>query len=118
MAHEQLVAMGVDVDALIERLMGKEELVPVFMKMFVEDKNFLSLGEAIADGSNENAFIASHTLKGMCANLSLTVLYRLFSEQVEFFRSGQWEGAVAMMPEITAEYTRVADGLKQYLGLS
>lgn len=114
MEHEQLKSLGIDVDALIERLMGKKELVPVFLKMFVEDKNFDSLNEAIAAGNSENAFIASHTLKGMCANLSMTDLYKLFSAQVEYLRAGHLEEAVAMMPEISAEYKRVAEGLKQY----
>ena len=55
----------------------------------------------------EQALAASHTLKGMTGNLSMTVLFDLFSRQVEAIRGGDWERAVSLMDEITPARERV-----------
>ena len=51
----------------------------------------------------------------MCGNLSITELFKLFSEQVALFRADKWDDASAMMPEITEKYTKVTEVIKAWL---
>ena len=47
----------------------------------------------MATGDKDAALAASHTLKGVCGNLSMTALFDLLTRQVAAFRAGDWEGA-------------------------
>lgn len=100
----QLKDFGVDTAGALERFMGNEELFFRFLHKFTEDTNIIKLKEAIENGNRQEAFNASHTLKGLTGNLSLVKLSGLFSSQVEFLRGEQWEQATALMPEIEAQY--------------
>ena len=68
--RERLVSAGIDVDEALSRFLDNESLFERFLNKFLEDRNYLKLGEAIASGDNEAALAASHTLKGLCSNLS------------------------------------------------
>ncbi len=102
-----LTAAGVDVEAAVSRLMGNEALLERLLRKFAADANFAALKAAVKDGNREQALAASHTLKGMTGNLSMTVLFDLFSRQVEAIRGGDWERAVSLMDEITPARERV-----------
>lgn len=104
---EQLKNAGVDVDEVLERLGGSEALLERFLKKFAEDPNYGKLVAAIGEHDEEGALTASHTLKGVCGNLSMKTLFDLLTRQVASFRAGDWQGAADMMPEITQSYERV-----------
>lgn len=48
------------------------------LKKFLDDKTFANLVKAVSEGSGEAALAASHTLKGVCGNLSIERLFELF----------------------------------------
>ena len=111
--REQLASAGIDVDSALERFMGNEGLLERFMKKFLADPTFAALEEAVAGGDPAGALTASHTLKGMCGNLSFTGLYALFTRQVELLRGDDFPGAAAMMPEIRQAYGLVTDTIRR-----
>ena len=43
----------------------------------------------------------------------MTVLFDLFTRQVSAFRSGDWDGAAAMMKEISAAYDQVTAAVRE-----
>ena len=102
-----LTGAGVDLEQALERMMGSEALLERLFVKFLEDKNYETLAEALASGDSETAKRASHTLKGMCGNLSMTELYRLFTDQVETIRTGDMQRAREMMEEIDTAYAKV-----------
>lgn len=104
---EQLKNAGVDVDEARDRFGGNEALLERFLKKFVEDPNYGKLVVAIEAHDEEAALGASHTLKGVCGNLSIKKLFDLLTSQVASFRAGDWQGAVDQMPEITQVYEQV-----------
>ncbi len=112
---EKLIQAGIDMDDFLKRLMGNEMLVKRFIQKFVQDENFTKLVAAFDQEDVKAAEMASHTLKGMCGNLSIKELYMLFTEQVRRIRSGEYAEAKAMMPEITACYQRAVDGMSAFL---
>lgn len=101
---EALTGAGIDVEDALGRFMGNEMLFSRFLKKFTEDANYEKLSQAIAAKDAEAAVAASHTLKGVCGNLSMTKLHELLTRQVAALRGGDWETASGLMPEISQAY--------------
>lgn len=110
---QALRAAGIDVDAALARMMGSEALLARLLKKFLDDANCEKLHSAIAAGDREAALAASHTLKGVCGNLSMTALFDLLTHQVTAFRADDWEGAVALLEQIDQAYTRVTAAIRE-----
>lgn len=115
MDMNKLQEAGVDVPDLMNRLMGNEALVNRFFKRLIEDDNIDKLRDAVAKGDMQEALSYSHALKGMTGNLSLTSLFNLFSEQVSLIRTGIYSKAALMMPEISEEYDKTINALKEII---
>ncbi len=110
---KQLIDANINVDSALERFMGNEALLERFLNKFLTDVNYKKLTDAIAANDKDGALTASHTLKGVSGNLSMTSLFSLLTCQVESFRSGDWQGAVDMMPDITEEYERIIEAINE-----
>lgn len=108
-----LNAAGIQADEALERFMGNEALLARFLKKFPEDQSYDALCRALKAGDTEGAFRASHTLKGVCGNLSMRTLFTLVSGQTECLRSGDLAGGAAQMPEITRTYEAVCDAIRR-----
>ena len=110
-----LMDAGIDAESALNRMMGSEALLERLFRRFLEDGNFSALSAAIEAGDREGALTASHTLKGMCGNLSMDRLYSLFSGQVDLMRAGDWEEAVNLMPRIREAYDEAGSAVKRCL---
>ena len=108
---EALAAAGINLEEVLERLMGSDTLLERLLGKFAADGNYRRLEEAMAARDLEEAIAASHTLKGMCGNLSMEGLYALFTRQVDALRRGDWAAAQALMEEITPAYSRVVQAI-------
>ncbi|MGI6254525.1 MAG: Hpt domain-containing protein [Acutalibacter sp.] len=102
----ELLAGGIDAEEAMGRFLGNEALFLKFLGKFPLDENYGKLCQAVAVEDWESAVNAAHSLKGMCGNLSITPLYRLFTRQVDAFRGGRPQEASGMMEEITQAYER------------
>ena len=109
---ERFLQAGIDVDDAMKRLMNNEALFLRLLGKFAENDAMEKLRGAIASGDSEAALLHSHTLKGVCGNLSMTELYALFSEQVALYRADSASEADALMPAIEAAYRKVLDGIR------
>ncbi len=112
---EKLTKAGIDVDSLLKRLMGNDSLIKVFIKKFVDDNTFCELKAAFDEKDMKKAEVKSHTLKGMCGNLSLDELYNFFTEQTNLIRCGDYEKAEGMMPEISKNFAQSIGFMKEFL---
>lgn len=106
--------LGADYEGVTTRLMG-DALVARFVGKFFEDENFVKLGEALAAQDVKAAFMAAHTLKGVCQNLGFDNLYAPSSELTEVLRAGSLEGADELYAKVAAEYHRTEEVLKPCL---
>ena len=70
---EKLAAAGINAVDAMERFMGSDALYKKYMEMFVQDRTYFDLCRAVSTGDWRQAQDASHTLKGICGNLSMTV---------------------------------------------
>lgn len=62
---------GFDIVSARERFFGKREMCERYVIRFLEDPNYEEMIKAIREKDTEQAFHYAHTLKGVCANLSL-----------------------------------------------
>ncbi len=115
MNQSELVKAGMDVEDFLNRIMQNTALVKIFVKKFLEDKNFEGLEMAIKSGDMRSAESCCHTLKGMSGNMSLKELFPLFQEQLAFFRQGEYEKAAEMMPQIRALYRNAIQHMQIWL---
>lgn len=108
-----LVEAGVNVDGALDRFMGNEALLCRFLKKFLDDANFENLKTAIEQGDEQAALAASHTLKGVCGNLSMPALFELFTAQVAAYRAGDARAAAEMMDKIRPAYDAVCAAIRE-----
>lgn len=111
-----LTNAGVDVKSGLERFVGNEELYARMLKRFLEEPSYGRLVKAVQEQDKSEALAASHTLKGLCGNLSFMRLFELFSNQVALMRADEWEKAVGMMSDINESYDAMTEAIKEWLG--
>ena len=86
----------------LSRLMTDERILR-FVRKFPADGSFNALKEALASGSQEEAFRAAHTLKGVAQNLGFTALYEKASAVTEVLRGGSLN-VTALMTDLESAY--------------
>lgn len=109
----KLKEAGMDIDSALVRFMGNESLMEKFMKKFIDDPSYTQLIEAIKNGNVEDAFAASHTLKGVAANFSFENLRSKASDACEEFRAGRFDSGKDLIAPVTAEYEKLIATLKE-----
>lgn len=115
MELSNLKQIGINTDSAFERFMGNQALYAKMLKKFLDEPSFAKLTAAANERNDQAALEASHTLKGVCGNLSIDILFDLFAEQVVLMRADKWDEAYAMMPEINEKYALVTDTLRSTL---
>lgn len=84
---EKLKLFGANADEGLQRCMNNEAFYLKLISRFLEDKTFDKLKTEIENNNLEEAFKASHALKGVLGNLSLTPLYDIIYEMTELLRN-------------------------------
>ncbi len=110
-AYDQI---GADFHDVSKRLINKA-LVARFAAKFLDDTSFATLKEGLAEGDAKKAFMAAHTLKGVCSNLGFTNLFKPASELTEALRGGSLDGSDVLFPQVEAEYNKTVEALKSAL---
>ena len=102
--HDTLTQGGINVEEALERVMGNEDLLDRLLGMFLADTQYDNLQAAVEAHDEEKATAAVHSLKGTCGNLSMTTLFELATQQLALLREGNWNDAVALMPQLSDAY--------------
>lgn len=101
-------ATGGSYQEIIGRLRSDERIAK-YLRMFQKDDSYPKLCAALAEENYKDAFMYSHNLKGVCANLGLGGLLKPSSELCEEMRSGApGEGWRALFEEVQKQYEKVA----------
>lgn len=105
-------SVGGDYDGVVRRLTS-EVLVERFAGRFLEDQSFAKLKAALAEGDARGAFLAAHTLKGVCQNLGFTNLEGPASEICEALRGADEVGrAPELLAAVEEQYGRLVAALR------
>lgn len=104
---EALQNNGVDVAETLRRFMGKEEFYEKVLLKFKEDVTFERYQKAAGEKDWKEVFRALHTLKGVAANLGMTVLAEKTSAAVEKLRKNNLQGIEKEFKEMETAYKNV-----------
>jgi HPt (histidine-containing phosphotransfer) domain-containing protein len=106
-------AMGSDFDDVLGRLRS-ERMVQRFTLKFLDDQSYDTMVRSMEAGDYEQAFRASHTLKGICQNLSFTRLAGSSHALCEALRHGYTPEADALAQQVRTDYETTAAAIRAF----
>lgn len=112
---EELKSMGVDVEQGLDRLMGN---VSLYERMLVKLLDMLknSMVTPEFDSNNYDEIIEkAHAIKGATGNLSITPLYKAYSEVVSLLRENKPEQAKDILRKIQPVQTEIMNCIEKYV---
>lgn len=111
---DDLKALGVNVDEALERFMGNGALYEKMLNKLtnaVKDVQVLPFFEA---GDHKTALENAHALKGVTGNLSVTPLYKGYTEIVDELRAGNPEKARTVLDGILPVQEQIIECIEKY----
>lgn len=103
--------IGGDYDGVIGRLRS-EKMVQKFVIKFLGDSSYQALCSALKEENGDEAFRASHTIKGVCQNLGFDRLYESSSRLSEALRGGWDPGALDLFTQVEEDYKTVVEAIE------
>lgn len=110
---EKLEDMGAEVEDILDRLMGDEELYMEYLMKFPENENIINLRKAVEQRDCDQAMKEVHTLKGVALNLGLLPLVDVCMDMLLDFREGKNEEALAQMDDVDACFTEWVEAIRE-----
>ena len=109
--NECYTALEGNFDDVLGRLRS-EKLVLKFVLKFLNDGSYDLLCSSLAAEEYQEAFRASHTIKGVCQNLSFTKLYGSSNRLTEALRSGWSEEAGPLVEQVKQDYQQTVAAIR------
>lgn len=110
--QEFYAAVGGDYTEAVNRMMG-EAMLRRFLSKFPNDPSFAVLEQAIAAGEREEAFRASHTIKGLCLNLGFGKLLSSSETLTEALRHEMAPNAAELFSQVKEDYELTLNAVMQ-----
>lgn len=108
--------LGGNYASVSSRIPGSK-LIEKFIGKFLDDRSFETLCIQIQAGNREGAFRAAHTLKGVCANLSLDRLQKSAGRLTEILRAEEAvipETAEVEFEKVKKDYAETVSVIRRY----
>lgn len=106
-------AIGADYQEVLGRLRS-EKLIQKFVLKFLDDSSYALLCSSMDSGDLDTAFRASHTIKGICANLGFTPLGRSSHDLTEALRAQDSAAAAGLFPQVKVDYEKTVAAIRAY----
>ncbi len=101
---DEITELGVDKEDALKRFLNNQQLFEKMLKKLPKQIKTLPILEYIESGDYDQATKNAHTLKGVTGNLSVTPLYKGYTEVVALLRENEPEKAAErfkeMLPDI------------------
>jgi HPt (histidine-containing phosphotransfer) domain-containing protein len=88
--------------------------VQKFIVRFLKDDSYPQLQQALDEEDYETAFRAAHTLKGVCQNLGITVLFESSSALTEALRHRTLDNVDELMKKVSDDYGCTAAAIETF----
>lgn len=111
---DAMIELGVDYSATLARFLGKEDFYQKVTLKFLKDTNMQTLEDALARSDASTAFKATHTLKGLAANLGFDALLVPLTPMVEILRKGSLDGIDPLLTQLRERYQATMDVLRSF----
>jgi HPt (histidine-containing phosphotransfer) domain-containing protein len=96
----ELKALGVDVDDAMQRFMNNEALYIRMLGKLPEAVSEQEVLPAFESGDYSEALAKAHTIKGVMGNLSITPLYKAYSDAVRLLREDKPDEAKKVLEDV------------------
>lgn len=110
-----LEAAGINVDAALNRFMGKEAMLQKFFTRFLSDKSYSGLVENMEKGDFESAKAAAHMLKSVCGTIGCENMQAMVQKLESQLKAGDTAAAQEDLGAIREEYAAISAALGQFL---
>ena len=100
----ELKGAGVDIEGALRRFSGNSVLYEKFLKKLLTDSTFSLITKDFERENREDALMATHTLKGVTANLGMDRLFNISSFMVDHIRADRFDEAAGAYPELEKAY--------------
>lgn len=111
---EELQENGCDINEGLSRLLNNSALYEKLLKKFPDSISQQDVIPFIESGEIETATRNAHTIKGVTGNLSLTPLYKAYTEIVDLLRAGKVDEAKALYLETIPVQEKIIQIIKKY----
>lgn len=101
-----------DIDGVLRRFSGDEELYVALLKAFLDDPTMAMLNEAIHAQLWDDAFTAVHALKGLAGNLGFVPLFHATGELVLCIRKGRTDEISAANSQVMRCYNDISSAIR------
>lgn len=99
---------GGDYSGTLARFSNEKRLLR-FVRLFSDDPSFREVERYLSEDRLEEAFLAAHTLKGVCLNIGFTGLYKHASDTTEALRERDPEKARACFSGLKACFNEILE---------
>lgn len=110
----ELELLGADANDALQRLGGK---VSFYEKLLLKLPNAIESNQVVSlieEGNITQAIANAHTLKGVFGNLSITPLYKTYTEIVDELRAGHVDAAKDLLVQILPLQEQVLECIKKH----
>ncbi|MGN0729872.1 Hpt domain-containing protein [Treponema sp.] len=106
----EMKTIGADMDAGLSRFMGNTQLLETMLKKLPESiAQNSGIDQDIESGNISAAILKSHTLKGNTGNLSVTPLFKMYTELTDLLRAQKIPEAKELLKKILPVQKTVLD---------
>lgn len=110
-----LETAGINVDAALNRFMGKEAMLQKFFTRFLSDKSYSGLLENMEKGDYEGAKAAAHMLKSVCGTIGCENMQAMTANIEALLKGGDTGAAQEELARLKEEYAGISAALKEFL---
>lgn len=97
---DELKELGVDIDEGLKRINGNEKLYTKLLGSFVKAINTYKVTPDYSSTDYDEVIEKAHAIKGTSGNLSITPIYKAYTQIVDLLRAGEPEKARPILEEI------------------
>jgi HPt (histidine-containing phosphotransfer) domain-containing protein len=110
---EFMLEMHMDAGVMRARFMNNDMIILKFLRKFLNDKSFIDLKECMEKKDMKGVLCASHTLKGVAANLGLESVRKSAQEMLDSVRAGEEDKLEAELIEVEKAYKQACELIEQ-----
>lgn len=96
--YDRMEALGVDREQASKRFLGNMDFYQKCINIYFKTDNISKLEQLCAEKNWDKALDCAHTLKGSSGNMAFVPLFKIYSEMTEYFRVGDTEAALSLLP--------------------
>lgn len=99
---------------VVERFVTESKIIR-FVLLFLNDGSYEAYIQAMQAEKADEAFLAIHTLKGVCLNLGFQGMYKVVNNITELLKANKFEEAKKKLPDLKAVYEKHINAIKKFL---